>query len=177
MERYERINRKVVYKGAIVDFCKDTLKLPNGRVVEWDLVDHKGAVAVVAVREDQKIVMVRQYRPALDRFTLEIPAGGIEPQEDWKDAAARELEEETGYRCNSIELLYHLQTTVAFTNERIGVYLATGLSEVAQKLDEDEFIQIEYYSIEELEQMIFEGVIEDGKTISSLLFYKNKYCI
>lgn len=177
MEKYERINRKVVYKGAIVDFCKDTLKLPNGRVVEWDLVDHKGAVAVVAVRDDQKIVMVRQFRPALDRFTLEIPAGGIEPGEDWKEAAARELEEETGYCCDKIDFLYHLQTTVAFTNERIGVYLATGLRKVAQKLDEDEFIQIEYYSIEELEQMIFDGVIEDGKTISSLLFYKNKYCI
>lgn len=176
MKAFEHLGKRVVYKGSIVDFCKEKLRLPNGNVVDWDLVDHKGAAAVVAVREDGKIVMVRQYRPALRRFTLEIPAGGLNEGEETKQAAERELEEETGYRCKKIELLHHLQTTVAFTNERIDTFWATDLEKTEQQLDEDEFVQIEYYTIEELMDMIFDGTIEDGKTIAGLMIYKNKIC-
>lgn len=172
MEPFERLEREVVYKGTLVDFCKDTLKLPNGHIVKWDFLSHKGAAAVVAVRDDQKILLVRQYRPSLDRFTLEIPAGGINPGETIEMAASRELEEETGYRCNQIAYMYDLQTTVAFTNEKIGVCLATGLTEIGQQLDEDEFVEIEAYTIDEIKQMILQGMIQDGKTISSILFYE-----
>lgn len=176
MEKFDRIKRELVYKGAIIDFCKETLKLPNGNIVNWDLIDHKGAAAVVPVTDEGKIVLVKQYRPCIERFTLEIPAGGLEPGEDMATAAARELEEEAGYQCEHIELLLNLQTTVAFCNERIGIYLATGLKRTKQKLDEDEFVEFKEYTIDELEQMIFDGIIQDGKTISALLVYKNKYC-
>ena len=97
-EEFKRLNRELVYKGSIIDFYKDTVQVPDGNVVKWDFIKHQGAAAVLPVREDGKILMVRQYRNALDRYTLEIPAGGLNgADEPTKEAAARELSEETGY--------------------------------------------------------------------------------
>lgn len=175
-EEFKRLNRELVYHGAIVDFYKDTVQVPNGNVVEWDYIGHKGAAAVVPVREDGKLLMVRQYRNALDRYTLEIPAGGLNgSDEPTRDAAARELEEETGYRSDELEWLITIRTTVAFCNEKIDIYMAKNLIRTEQHLDEDEFINVEAYSIEELTQMIMEGKIEDSKTIAAIMCYKDKY--
>ncbi|MDE6608495.1 MAG: NUDIX hydrolase [Lachnospiraceae bacterium] len=177
MEEFKRLDRKLVYKGSIIDFYKDTVQVPNGNVVEWDFIGHQGAAAVVPVREDGKILMVRQFRNALDRYTLEIPAGGLNSvSEPTKDAAARELKEETGYSSDHLEFLISIRTTVAFCNEKIDIYVADGLKPGNQKLDEDEFINVEAYDVEELCQMIYEGKIEDSKTISAIMSYKNKYC-
>lgn len=176
-DEFKRLNRELVYHGAIVDFYKDTVQVPNGNIVAWDFIGHKGAAAVVPVREDGKILMVRQYRNALDRYTLEIPAGGLNgTSEPTKDAAARELEEETGYRSEELELLITIRTTVAFCNEKIDIYVAKNLIKSEQHLDEDEFINVEAYSVEELCRMIFEGKIEDSKTIAAVMSYKDKYC-
>lgn len=176
-EEFKRLNRELVYKGAIVDFYKDTIQVPNGNIVKWDFIKHQGAAAVVPVREDGKILMVRQYRNALDRYTLEIPAGALDaPDEPTKDAAARELEEETGYRAEKLELLITLRTTVAFCNEKIDIYVATGLTSGSQNLDEDEFIDVKAYDIQTLCDMIYAGKMEDSKTIAALMSYKNKYC-
>ena len=175
-EEFKRLNRELVYHGAIVDFYKDTVQVPNGNVVEWDYIGHKGAAAVVPVREDGKLLMVRQYRNALDRYTLEIPAGGLNgSDEPTRDAAARELEEETGYRSDELEWLITIRTTVGFCNEKIDIYMAKNLIRTEQHLDEDEFIHVEAYSIEELTQMIMEGKIEDSKTIAAIMCYKDKY--
>ena len=175
-EEFKRLNRELVYHGAIVDFYKDTVQVPNGNVVEWDYIGHKGAAAVVPVREDGKLLMVRQYRNALDRYTLEIPAGGLNgSDEPTRDAAARELEEETGYRSDELEWLITIRTTVAFCNEKIDIYMAKNLIRTEHHLDEDEFIHVEAYSIEELTQMIMEGKIEDSKTIAAIMCYKDKY--
>ncbi len=121
--------------------------------------------------------MVRQYRNALDRYTLEIPAGGLNgADEPTRDAAGRELEEETGYRSDDLEWLITIRTTVAFCNEKIDIYVAKNLIKSHQHLDEDEFINVEAYSVEELSRMILEGKIEDSKTISAIMSYKDKYC-
>lgn len=177
MEKFERLNRTLVHKGAIIDYYQDTVKVPNGNIVTWDFIGHKGAAAVVAVNEEGKLLMVRQYRNALDRETLEIPAGGLESiEEPTAVAAARELEEETGYKAGKLELLLTLRTTVAFCNEKIDVYVATDLKPSKQNLDEDEFIGVEAYSIEELAQMVYDCKIQDGKTVAALMAYKNKYC-
>ena len=115
MEEFKRISRDLVAKGAIIDYYQDTMQIPNGNIAKWDLIDHKGAAAVVAVREDGKLLMVRQYRNAIDRMTLEIPAGSRDSvTEDTKVCAARELEEETGYRSDDLTRLLSLKTTVAF---------------------------------------------------------------
>lgn len=177
MEEFKRIKRELVAKGAIIDYYQDTMQIPNGNVAKWDLIDHKGAAAVVAVREDGKLLMVRQYRNALERETIEIPAGGREGRDEPTDIAAmRELEEETGYVCDKVELLTAIYTTVAFCNEKIDIYLARNLcTRGEQHLDEDEFINVEAYSVEELKQMILEGKIQDAKTICGVLAYAAKY--
>ena len=177
MDKFERLDRTLVHKGAIIDYYQDTVKVPNGNIVKWDFIGHKGAAAVVAVNEEGKLLMVRQYRNALDRETLEIPAGGLNSIDEPTDvAAARELEEETGYQAGKLELLITIRTTVAFCNEKIDVYVATDLKPSRQNLDEDEFIGVETYSIEELAQMVYDCKIQDGKTVASLMAYKNKYC-
>lgn len=176
MEKFERIERKLVAKGTIVDYYHDIIKVPNGNIVTWDFVGNKGAAAVVPVTDDGKIIMVRQYRNAIERETLEIPAGGLnDPNEPTKEAAARELEEETGFKSDHIEFLISIKTTVAFCNENIDIYVAKNLQPSIQNLDEDEFINVESYDVEELCRMIYEGKIEDSKTVSAIMSYKNKY--
>lgn len=173
---FKRLNRELIYKGSIIDYYKDTVQVPNGNIVKWDFIGHKGAAAIVPITRDEKILMVSQYRNALDRYTLEIPAGGLNgPEEPTKVAAMRELEEETGYRTEDVEFLISIRTTVAFCNEKIDIYVAKHLIPSKQNLDEDEFIHVEAYGMEELEKMIYEGKIQDSKTISAILAYKNKY--
>ena len=174
MEEFKRISRDLVAKGAIIDYYQDTMQIPNGNIAKWDLLDHKGAAAVEAVREDGKLLMVRQYRNAIDRMTLEIPAGSRDSvTEDTKVCAARELEEETGYRSDDLTRLLSLKTTVAFCDEFIDVYLARNLKPGHQHLDEGEFLDVEAHDIDELCQMIYDGKLQDAKTVSALLAYKN----
>ncbi len=172
-----RLKRELQCEGAITKYYKDTVQLPNGSTAVWDFVGHNGAAAAVAVLDDGRLLMVKQYRNALDRYTLEIPAGGLEPNEPTIDAAARELEEETGYTCGKIEKLITIRTTVAFCNEKIDIYLATELKKTHQHLDDDEFVDVKPYTLTELEDMIYNGTIEDSKTIAAILAYKNKYRI
>lgn len=174
-QEIKRIKRELVQKGSIIDFYKDYIELPDGQVKKWDFIKHKGAAAVVAVTKEGKLLMVRQYRNALDRYTLELPAGGRDtPEESTMECAARELEEETGYRSEHLELLLSLRTTVAFCDELIDVYLADRLIPSKQKLDEGEYINVEAYDLDELCRMIFDKRIQDSKTVSGILAYKLK---
>ena len=172
MNEYKRINRTLVKSGAIIDYYQDTILLPDGAEKTYDFIDHKGAAAVVPVLPDGRIIMVRQERNAVDEESLEIPAGGKNQGEEFVAAAARELEEETGYRCEVISHLFDLYTTVAFSNEKIGIYLAEDLIPSKQNLDEDEYLSVEIYSLEELQNMITDGRIHDAKTIAALMYYK-----
>lgn len=171
---YERLNRELVAKGAIIDYYQDTMQIPNGTTAKWDFINHKGAAACVAVKKNGNLVMVRQYRNALERETIEIPAGGINPGEDMRLAALRELEEETGYKAGKFEFLLSIRTTVAFCNELIDIYLAEDLEEGEQHLDEDEYLEIVEYPLSELLDMIEKGVIQDSKTVSGILAYSRK---
>ena len=177
-DRFERMDRKLVYEGHIVDFYEDTVKVPNGNVVKWDFIKHKGAAAVVPVLPDGRILMVKQFRNALDRETLEIPAGGRNSiDEPYIECSHRELEEETGYKCelSDMEFLISIRTTVAFCDERIDVFVAKNLQKSSQNLDEDEFINVYPYTTKQLSDMIYEGKIQDSKTISSIMAYINRY--
>ena len=175
-EKIKRINRELKYEGSIVKVYMDEVELPDGKIAKWDFINHDGAAAVVPVTEDGKILMVKQYRNALDRYTLEIPAGKLDDKlEETKVCAARELEEETGYKAGKLELLITLRTWVAFTNEKIDVYVATDLTPTKQHLDEDEFIDVKAYELEELKEMIFRGELQDTKSISAILAYDVKY--
>lgn len=171
MEEYKRLKRTLVHKGSIIDYYQDEMLVPNGNVALWDHIEHKGAAAVVAVGEDGKLLMVRQYRNSIERETIEIPAGGKNPDEDFKTSAIRELEEETGYIAGHTQYLMTINTTVAFCNEVIEIYLCTDLTPSKQNLDEDEFLNVEKYSLDELLDMIKQGKIKDSKTVSAILFY------
>lgn len=172
----KRVKRTLMHKGAIVDFYSDTMEMPDGRQVEWDLIHHRrGAAAVVPVMDDGKILMVRQFRNALDRITLEIPAGARDSvEEETIICAKRELEEETGYHSDDLEFLISLRTTVAYCDEFIDVYVARNLSASHQNLDEDEYVELEAYDLDTLCEMIYAGTIQDAKTVASLMAYKNK---
>ena len=175
-DKIKRLNRELKFKGKIIDFYQDTMEINGDHTVIWDFIKHKGAAAVVPVCPDGKILMVRQYRNALERYTLEIPAGALdEADEPGINCATRELEEETGYRSEKLEWLINLRTTVAFCNEKIEVYVARDLIPSRQHLDEDEFIELKTYTIEELKEKIFSGEIEDAKTVSALLAYDTRY--
>ena len=175
IEILKRIKRELVYKGSILDIYKDTMQLPNGKTEEWDYVAHRmGAAAVLPVLPDGRIVMVRQYRIALERETLEIPAGCRDSlTEDTLVSASRELEEETGYHSDDISFLISLKTTVAFCNESIDVYLAKNLVKGEQHLDDAEAIEVEIYSLDELCDMIYKGQLQVSKTVSAILAYSN----
>ena len=156
-EKVKRIKRELKCRGTILDMYCDHVEV-NGHIAKWDYLQHKGAAAVIPVTKEGKILMVRQYRNALDRYTLEIPAGALDTQEEpGKECAARELEEEAGFRSEDLEWLITLRTAVAFCNERVEVYVAKNLIPSKQNLDEDESIDVEAYTMEELKEKIFSG--------------------
>lgn len=176
MEQMKRLNRELMYKGTILDIYKDSMEFSNGKREEWDFVHHRmGAAAILPVLPDGRIVMVRQYRNALERETLEIPAGCRDSlTEDTGICAAREMEEETGYKSSHVEHLLSLRSTVAFCDEFIDVYLATDLEKGTKHLDDGESIDVEIFTLDELCRMIYEGKIQDGKTVAAIMAYSNK---
>lgn len=175
-EEIKRIKRELMYKGTVLEVYKDSMEFANGNHEEWDFIKHNGAAAVVPVLDDGRILMVTQFRNALDRKTLEIPAGKLDdPEEEGRICAARELEEETGYRSDQLEWLINIRTTVALCNEKIEVYVARNLKAGVQNLDENEYVNVKAYTVDELKEKIFSGEIEDSKTIASVLAYEARY--
>lgn len=175
-EDVKRMGRELAYQGTVLKVYKDHMKFSNGNTEDWDFIHHDGAAAVIPVMDDGKILMVKQYRNALERDTLEIPAGKLDdPDEEGSVCASRELKEETGYSSDDLEWLLTIRTTVAFCDERIEVFVARNLIPGEQHLDEDEFVDVKAYKLEELKGMIFEGKIQDSKTMAAILAYESKY--
>ena len=175
MEKFEILGKDLVYHGTIIDFYKLKLRTPAGHEVSWDHIEHKGASAVLPIDDEGKVLTVTQYRGAIDDIMIEIPAGGRDSvEEDFAVCAARELEEETGFRAGSLEHLEDVHTAAAYTSEKIAVYVAKDLIPSRQHLDEDEFVDIRRYTFEELNDMIFSGKITDSKTIAAVMAYQTK---
>lgn len=173
---FERLGRELKYQGSILDVYQDSIRVPNGNIAKWDFIKHKGAAAVLPVTEEGKILMVRQYRNAIERDSLEIPAGGKNgADEPTIVAAARELEEETGYKSDDLELLLSTVPAIAYSSEVIDIYVARNLKPSRQHLDEDEFVDVCEYTLDELCEMIYACKIQDSKTIAAVMTYKAKY--
>lgn len=170
----KRVRRELAYQGTILKVYRDYVDA-NGNPAVWDYIHHDGAAAVLPVTDDGKILMVRQYRNALDRFTLEVPAGKVDtPDEPRRLCAFRELEEETGCRVEKpedLEFLMRLNTTVAFCDEELDVFVARNLKKGHQHLDEDEVIQVEAWALPDLLQKIWKGELRDAKTVAAILGY------
>ena len=163
-------SQKTVFEGILIDVSHMQVQLPNGQLAAREIVHHKGAAAVVPVDAEGNVYMVRQHRVALDLMTLEIPAGKLDyVGEDPYDCAVRELEEETGLRAESFELLTNVVTTPGFCTETIGLYLATGLSQHEDHPDPDEFLYVEKLPLQEAVARVMSGEFRDAKTALGLL--------
>lgn len=171
MELYENtIEKKEIFNGRIIDVSIHTVELPNGKTSTREIVTHPGAVAILAFNDENKVLMVKQFRKPFDEVLLEIPAGKLEVNEDIKGCAQRELEEETGFIGGNIEYLGKIYSSPGFCNEVIHLFKATNLIKGNIGGDEDEFIENEAYSLEEIKEMIKKGTIKDGKTVASLMY-------
>jgi ADP-ribose pyrophosphatase len=157
-----------IYTGKVVTLNVDTVKLPNGVTIDLETIRHPGAAAVVPMKDDGTVVLIRQFRHAAGGFIYEIPAGKLSPGEDPLHCAARELEEEVGYRAASFELLFSIFTAPGFADEVIHVYKATGLIQGRQQLDHDEVLEIVEMPLSAAMGKIVDGTIRDGKTIVGL---------
>ncbi|MFB9761978.1 MULTISPECIES: NUDIX domain-containing protein [Bacillaceae] len=165
-----------IYDGRIIQVRVDDVVLPNGASSKRELVKHPGAVAVIAVTDEGKIVLVEQYRKAMEKALVEIPAGKLEQGEAPLATAMRELEEETGYICEDMKLLYSFYTSPGFADEIIYLYEATGLTKKEDKadLDEDEFVDLLEVTLEEAWELIQEQRIHDAKTILAMQYLQLK---
>jgi len=170
------LSTKRVYSGKVLKLDLDTVALPNGRTTELEILRHPGASAVVPLKEDGRVVLIRQLRHATGGFIYEIPAGKLDPQEDPRDCATRELEEEIGYCAGHLELLTSIWTAPGFTDEVIHIFLGTKLEVGKQNLDQDEVLEIVEWPLEEAISKIQDGTIRDAKTIIGLqmVFWRKK---
>ncbi|MCS6286836.1 MAG: NUDIX hydrolase [Nitrospira sp.] len=157
-----------IYKGRVVTLNIETVALPNGVTVDLETIRHPGASAVVPLKDDGTVVLIRQFRHAAGGYIYEIPAGKLNPGEDPLSCAARELEEEIGYRASSFALLSSILTAPGFADEVIHVYKATGLIPGRQQLDRDEVLEVIEMPLAEAIRKIEDGTIRDSKTIVGL---------
>jgi ADP-ribose pyrophosphatase len=170
------IERRPIHKGRIVDLSMDTVRFPNGKTGELEMIRHSGASAVLPVlsdldADDPQILLIRQYRYASGGYLLEVPAGRPDKEgEDWEVCARRELQEETGMTAEKMIPLTAIYTTPGFTDEKIHLFLALGLSHGDVSLDEDEFLEAVTMPMSEALRMVRDGEITDGKTICTLLY-------
>lgn len=159
---------KNIFTGKVLTLNIDTVTLPNGFTVDLEIVRHPGAAAVVPLKDNGTVVLIKQFRHAAGGFIYEIPAGKLHPGEDPMHCAARELEEEIGYVAGRLELLTSILTAPGFTDEVIHIYKATGMTAGRQQLDRDEVLEVLEISLEEAIKMIKAGTIRDAKTIVGL---------
>jgi ADP-ribose pyrophosphatase len=167
--REELVSSRHIYEGRIVNLRVDTVRLPGGRTTDREIVEHRGSVAIVALDEKGDVLLVNQFRAAVGRALLEIPAGILEAGEEAEVCALRELREETGYVARLIEELYAFHTSPGFSNEWIRLYLATNLEPTSQDVESDENIEVVRLPLDKATELIDLGEICDGKTILGLL--------
>jgi ADP-ribose pyrophosphatase len=169
---YEVLKRDKILDAGIFNVYRDEVVLEKERPVSRVVVEHVGAAAIIPIDGDGKIFFVRQYRHAAKQRVLEIPAGTLSKGEAPEICAMRELEEEIGYKTDSVTYLNKFYPAIGYSNEVIYVYYAKNLVKTAQNLDPDEYILVEKYSAQEALELIKTGEIIDAKTIAAILFYK-----
>ncbi len=170
-----KIGSRRLYSGRIINVDMDEVRFPNGSTGELEMVRHPGAAAVIPFLsdpfgDDPQILLLKQYRYAAEDFLYEIPAGRLDPGEDPADCARRELREETGCTADRIEPLLFMYTTPGFTDERIHIFMASGLSQGESGRETDEFIEVETVLFSRALSMVQAGAIPDGKTALALLY-------
>lgn len=174
MKKFEEktLSTKEIFNGNIISLQEDTVLLPNGKTSKRELVKHPGAVAVIPVTKDNKILFVKQYRKPLERSLVEIPAGKMEPNEKPEITAVRELEEETGYTTEELNYVTSFYTSPGFADELIHIYMADQLKQLDEQVpgDDDEFIELIELTLNEAKRYVAEQRIYDAKTNYAILY-------
>ncbi len=165
------ITSKLVHAGKKYSFKTDEVQLPNGKTTTRDIVDHPGAVAIVPILDDGRILLVKQYRYSAGKDILEIPAGTLEKGEAPDTCARRELSEETGYTAGSMKKILTMYMAPGYSNEVIYLYFATQLKQGEKHTEDDEDITVEAYGADEILEMMEKNTIEDAKTIAGVLSF------
>ena len=170
------LSSKEIFKGRVIDLYVEEVKLPNGKTSTREIVKHPGAVAIIAITPENKIVMVEQFRKPLGRTIVEIPAGKLEKGEKPEATAKRELEEETGYTCSNLQLLISFYTSPGFADELVHLFIAEDLEKlkIAAELDEDEFLDVIEVTLEEAQEMVQNKRIYDAKTAFAVQYLQLK---
>lgn len=171
MKDFRVIKSNLIYKGKAFSFCSDEIEF-NNKVMVKDYVYYPDAVAVIPVIENDKFVLIRQFRYAVKEELFEVPAGKLEPNEDVLSGAVRELEEETGYKAKNVKKIYEYYPAVGYSSEKIHIVVATNLEKTQKNLDEDEFTEVEFFTYSQVMEMIRNNRIKDAKTILSFLLIK-----
>ena len=171
MELAERmVSSQTIFEGHIIKVTLDEAELPNGKLAGREVVYHPGGVGVLALDENGNVPLVRQFRYPIQRLLLELPAGKLDKEaEDQLEAAKRELSEETGLEAGEWTYLGSMLVSPGFCDEQVHMYLARNLKHKQQHLDEDEFLNVEYMSFEELLRQVMDGTIVDAKTVAATL--------
>ena len=170
----KKIGSKEVFKGHILDLFVDDVICPNGHQTTREVIRHCKASCVLAQLDNGNFILEKQYRYPYDDVIFELPAGKADGDEDPKVTAKRELLEETGYSAKTIEFLGEFYPSAAYTDEIIYLYYATNLVKKTQHLDENESLEVLEYSFQDIEKLIKDGKIKDGKTLATFLYYKLK---
>jgi ADP-ribose pyrophosphatase len=169
-----KVSSEPVFDGKLLHVRRDTVRLPDGSLATREHIVHPGAVLVVPVLPDGRLVVERQYRYPLDRVFIEFPAGKLDPGEDELSTARRELAEETGYEATTWTPLGTIHTLISYTNEKIAFYVAEGLRDVGAKLDQGEFLEVVTMEADEMLAALDRGEITDAKTVAALLLYARR---
>jgi len=170
-----RVSTRRMYTGRVINLDLDTVRFPNGTLGELEMVRHPGASAVVPflsdpTGDDPQLLLIRQYRYAAEQYLYEVPAGRLDAGESPEHCARRELREETGCAAERVEHLFTMYTTPGFTDEKIYVFMATGLTRGENNREADEFIEVETVRLSRALSLIQEGEIPDGKTALAILY-------
>ncbi|SEG14449.1 NUDIX hydrolase [Paenibacillus sp. UNC499MF] len=168
--KFEEVTIKTepIFEGKIITLQVDHVRLPNGETATREIVKHPGAVAVLALTDDDRMIVVEQYRKALEKSQVEIPAGKLDPGEEPIRAAIRELEEETGYSSESVRPVCSFYTSPGFADEILHLFVAENLVRGEARPDEDEFLECEEITLQEAKELIARGSISDAKTITAV---------
>ena len=170
MDLTERtVESKTIYEGKIVTVLVDQAELPNGNRALREVVLHPGGVAILPLDQDGNVTLVQQYRYPFHELLLELPAGKLDPGEDHRAAAARELSEETGLEAGELTYLGCILASPGFCSEKLHMYLARGLRRSVSHPDDDEFLNVITMPFAELVQKVMDGTIQDAKTVATVL--------
>ena len=172
--REKTIKTEQIYNGRVINLRKDEVTLPDGKKSIREIIDHPGAVVILAENKEMKLIMVEQFRKAVEDVLLELPAGTIEPNEDTIECAKRELEEETGYQAERWQKVIEFYSAPGFCNEKLTLFFAHNLVKTSTNTDHDEFIEVKDVDRSEIISLIKNNQIKDAKTLIGILWWLNR---